>query len=346
MTALELAQRLGHEQVLLLHDRASGLRAAIAIHDTTLGSAVGGTRMRTYPSFDEAVTDALRLSRAMTYKAAMCGMKRGGGKAVIMGDSSRDKTPALLEAYARAVDSLGGRFHTGGDMGIAGEDVVFFRRFTEYASHSVPGSALETSVLAALGVFESIRSVATLLDKALDGLHVAIQGIGELGSHLVEMLHGAGARLTVADPIGVRTRMAEERYGASVVAPDDIYAVPCDVFSPNAGTGVLSDATIPRLNCAAIVGGANEQLLDSRHGDAVFGRGILYAPDYVVNAGGLLSLLWELGEADEAGVIEKTRAIGPRVADIVARSRREGVPSHRLADRLAEEVLAAARNKT
>lgn len=343
MTALDLSTRLGHEEVIILHDRATGLRGAIAIHDTTLGPAVGGTRMRPYASLDEAVTDALRLSRAMTYKATLCGMKRGGGKAVIMGDPGKDKTPALLEAYARAVDRLGGRYHTGGDMGINGDDVAFLRRFTRYASHTVPGSALQTSVLAAVGVFESIRSIAPLLGKPLAEIHVALQGVGELGLALGRMLHEAGARLTVADPAGTRVRLAQERFGADAVAPETLYEVPCDVFSPNAATGGLNDATIPRLRCAAVIGGANEQLLETRHGDELFARGILYAPDYVVNAGGLLSLLWEVGETDEAGVLERTRAIGPRAAGIVERSRRQGVPAHRLADAMAEKILGAAR---
>ena len=345
MSALDLAQSLGHERVVLLNDRRSGLRAAIAIHDTTLGPAAGGTRMRPYAAFDDAVTDALRLSRAMTYKAAMCGMPRGGGKAVIVGDPAHDKTEALLEAYARAVDALGGAFHTGGDMGIGGSDVLFIRRFTEHASHSVPGSALETSLLAALGVFESIRSVAALLGRPLDGLHVAVQGVGELGSRLVADLHAAGCRITVADQVAARAAAAAEQHGAAVVAAEAIYDVPCDVFSPNAGTGILNDGTIDRLRCAAVVGGANEQLLDPRHGDLLFARGILFAPDYVANAGGLLSLLWELGQTDEAGVIERTRAIGPRIGEIVARSRRDGIPAHRLADHMAEKVLADARSR-
>ncbi len=341
--ALELAEHLGHEEVILLHDRASGLRGVIAIHDTTLGPAAGGTRMRPYPSLDEALTDALRLSRAMTYKAALCEMKCGGGKAVIVGDPARDKTPGLLEAYARAVDRLGGRFHSGGDMGIGGDDVLFLRRFTEYVSHTVPGSPLQTSELAALGVVESIRSIAGLMGKPLEGLRVAVQGVGELGSHLVRMLHSEGAVLTVCDPVAERARFAEAGFGATVAQPETIYDVACDVFSPNAATGSMNDATIPRLRCAAVIGGANEQLLEPRHGDELFARGILYAPDYVVNAGGLLSLLWESGETGEEGVIERTRAIGPRAADIVARSRRDGIPTHRLADQMAEDILAAAR---
>lgn len=346
MTALDVVRQLGHEELIVLQDRRSGLRGAIAIHDTTLGPAVGGTRMRPYDSMDDAATDALRLARAMTYKAAMCGMKRGGGKAVIIGDPAKDKTPEVLEAYARAVDRLGGRFHTGGDMGIDGNDVAYFGRFTRWASHSRPGSTLETSFLAALGTFESIRCVAAIAGKHLDGLRVAIQGVGELGKRLAHMLHEEGARLVVADPVPSRAEHVRASCGARVVSEDAIYDAECDVFSPNAMTGAINDATIARLRCAAVVGGANEQLADARHGDALFARGTLYAPDYVVNAGGLLSLLWEVGETDEAGVLERTRAIGPRAAEIVERSRRDGIPPHRLADRMVEEKLAAARRET
>jgi leucine dehydrogenase len=343
MSAFDLLRALGHEEVVLAYDRAAGLRAIIAIHDTTFGPAVGGTRMRPYPDLDAAMVDALRLSRAMTYKAVMCGMKRGGGKAVIVGDPARDKTPVLLEAYARAVDRLGGRFHTGGDMGIDGRDVAVFRRFTNYASHTVHGSRLDTSALAALGVFESIRAAASLLDRPLRGLRVAVQGVGELGSHLAHRLASEGVRVVVADPVAERVEAARRDAGVEAVEPEAIYDVECDVFSPNAVTGVLNDQTIPRLRCRAVVGGANEQLGEPRDGDALHERGILYAPDYVVNAGGLLSLLWEVGETDEAGVIDQTRAIGPRVLQILTRSRQEGVASHRLADRSVEERLAAAR---
>jgi leucine dehydrogenase len=343
LTALEDLAAAGHEEVVLLRDAASGLHAVIAIHDTTLGPAVGGTRMREYPSLDEAVRDALRLSRAMTYKAAMAGVDRGGGKAVILGDPARDKTRALLSAYARAVDRLGGRFHTGCDMGIDLRDVAVIGRHTRYVSHTPPDAKLDTAGLAALGVFESIRAAARALDHPLDGLRVAVQGLGQVGYRLARMLAGEGARLTVADVDATRVERAADELQAAPTPPDRIYDAEADVFSPNAGGGILNDSTIPRLRARAVVGAANDQLADGRHGAALHERGILYGPDYLVNAGGLLSLLYEVGEADEDGVTRRVREIGDRLTALWERARREGALPHAVADRMAEERLDAAR---
>jgi leucine dehydrogenase len=345
LTALQELEALGHEQVLLLRDPASGLRAVIAIHDTALGPAVGGTRMREYPSFEDALRDALHLSRAMTYKAALSGVARGGGKAVILGDPARDKSRALLAAYAREVDRLGGRFHTGGDMGIDHRDVAVMRRHTKHVSHTPAEAKLDTAGLAALGVFESVRTAARILERPLASLHVAVQGLGQVGYRLARMLAGEGARLTVADVDPGRAERAAAELGAAIVPPDAIYDVEADVLSPNAAGGVLNDGTIPRLRCRAVVGGANDQLAEGRHGDALHARGVLYAPDYLVNAGGLLSLLYEMGEADEDGVTERVRGIGARLADLWEAARKAGEPPHRMADRLAEERLSAARSK-
>jgi leucine dehydrogenase len=345
MSALELAREMGHEEVILVQDASVGLRAVIAIHDTTLGPAVGGTRMRLYPTLDEAMVDALRLSRAMTYKAALAEMARGGGKAVILGDPGRDKTRALLAAYARAVERLGGRFQTGADMGIDGRDVAVMARVTHHASHTPPDAKVDTAELAALGVLASIRAAAAEIGREPGGLHVAVQGLGQVGYRLARMLSSAGARLTVADVDGGRVERAAAELGASPVTPDALYDVEADVFSPNAAGGVISDATLPRLRCRAVVGAANEQLAEPRHGDALHERGILYGPDYVVNAGGLLSLLYELGEADEDGIRRRVEQIGGRLSALWARARSEGVAPHRLADRIAEERLAAARRQ-
>ncbi|HET7746944.1 MAG TPA: Glu/Leu/Phe/Val dehydrogenase dimerization domain-containing protein, partial [Vicinamibacteria bacterium] len=199
-TALSAAERWGHEEVVLLRDPASGLRGVIAIHDTTLGPAVGGTRMRPYPSLDAAVMDALRLSRAMTYKAVMAGVDRGGGKAVIIGDPARDKSRPLLAAYARAVNRLDGRFHTGCDMGIEPRDVSVLSRLTKHVSHTPRDAVLDTAALAALGVTESIQAAANRLGLSMRGLRVAVQGVGQVGSRVARRLAGEGARLVVCDP--------------------------------------------------------------------------------------------------------------------------------------------------
>ena len=343
MTALDFADAAGHEEVHVVRDAASGLKAVIAIHDTTLGPAVGGTRMRVYPSFDDAVLDALRLARAMTYKCALAEMPYGGGKAVISGDPGRDKSRPLLAAYARAVDRLGGRFETGCDMGIDVRDVAVIARLTRYVGHTPTDAKHDTAALAALGVFAGIGAAAEALGREMKTLHVALQGVGQVGMHLARFLAEAGARLSVSDVDAGRVERAVTTLGATPVAAEAIYDVAADVFSPNAAGGILNDDTIPRLRAAAVVGAANDQLADPRHGDALQARGILYGPDYLVNAGGLLSVLFEKGETDEDGVVERIHGIGPRLSALWQRAREEGTAPHRVADRIAEERLAAAR---
>jgi len=341
--AFAYAERWGHEEVVLLRDARSGLRAIIAMHDTTLGPAIGGTRMRAYPSPDDALLDALRLAKAMTYKSAMAGMRYGGGKAVIIGDPARDKTEALLTAYARAVERLDGRFHTGTDMGLDERDILVMSRVTHHATHTAAGATIDSADLAALGVFASIEKTADILGRPLRALHVALQGLGEVGRRLARQLAEAGARLTVADIAPERVAQAVSTWDATAVAPDAIYDVEADVFSPNAAGGVLDEATIARLRCRAVVGAANEQFGAEGAGEALHARGILYGPDYVVNAGGLLSVLFETGELDERGITARVRGIADTLADVWARARREGAPPHRIADRMVEERLAAAR---
>ena len=342
MNALAYAERWGHEEIVILRDAPSGLHAIVALHDTTLGPAIGGTRMREYPSEEEALLDALRLARAMTYKSAMAGMAYGGGKAVIVGDPARQKTPRLLTAYARAVDRLGGRFHTGTDMGLDGRDIAVMARVTRYASRTPPECAVESSSLAALGVFASIEQAAKVLGRPLRGLHVAVQGLGAVGGKLAALLAEQGARLTVCDVAPARVEEARGR-GAQTVAPEKIFDVEADVFSPNAAGGILDETTIPRLRCRAVVGGANDQLADEAAGPALHARGILYGPDYVVNAGGLISVLLETGALDETAVVARVRAIGDSVAAIWESSRRQDVPPAGVADAIVEKRLAAAR---
>ncbi|HUG52045.1 MAG TPA: Glu/Leu/Phe/Val dehydrogenase dimerization domain-containing protein [Vicinamibacteria bacterium] len=346
MSALGRAERWGHEEVVMVRDRAAGLLAFIALHDTTLGPAIGGTRMRTYPSLDDALLDALRLARAMTSKCAMADMPFGGGKAVIVGDPRRDKTESLLRAYAGAVHRLGGRFHTGSDMGLRGEDVAVMARVTPFASHTRPGAGVDSAFLAALGVFASIEEAARVLDRPLRSLHVAVQGLGEVGGRLARLLAEAGARLTVADAEAARAARAARELEAEVCAPEAIYDVEADVFSPNAGGGVLVEPTLPRLRVRAVVGAANDQLGDEGDGDTLHARGILYAPDYVVNAGGLISVLHETGALDEAGVVARVRGIARTLSAVWTRARREEAPPHRVADAMVEERLAAARART
>jgi leucine dehydrogenase len=343
MKALAYAERWGHEEVVILRDAPSGLHAVIALHDTTLGPAIGGTRMRSYPSTEDALLDALRLAKAMTYKSAMAGMAYGGGKAVIVGDPARLKTPALLTAYAHAVERLGGRFHTGTDMGLDGSDVEVMARVTRYASHTAPGSAVDAAGLAALGVFASIEQAARTLELPMRGLHVAVQGLGEVGGRLARQLAEAGARLTVCDVVPSRVETAVRELKATAVSPELIFDVDADVFSPNAAGGILDGETIPRLRCRAVVGAANEQLADEEAGRALHSRGILYGPDYVVNAGGLVSVLLETSALDERAVIARVLGIAHTVRDVWDEARRERKPPERVADEMVEKRLSAAR---
>jgi leucine dehydrogenase len=241
------------------------------------------------------------------------------------------------------VDRLGGRFHTGTDMGLDERDILVMSRVTRYATHTAAGARIDSADLAALGVFASIERTAQVLDRPLRGLHVAIQGLGEVGRRLARQLAEAGARLTVADIAAARVGHAVSVWGAAAVTPEAIYDVEADVFSPNAAGGVLDEATIRRLRCRAVVGAANEQFADDGAGDALHARGILYAPDYVVNAGGLLSVLFETGALDEPGVTARVRGIADTLGEVWRRARTEGAPPHRIADRLVEERLGAAR---
>jgi leucine dehydrogenase len=344
-SALALAQELGHEELVLLHDAASGLRAVIAIHDTTLGPAVGGTRMRTYPSFDAAVVDALRLARAMTCKAALADVPWGGGKAVIVGDPARDKTRALLAAYARAVERMGGRFTTGADMGIDGRDVAVMSRVTRHASHTPGDAGVDVGDLTALGLRAGLRAMAAELGRELPALRVCIQGLGQIGYRLAKLLAAEGCTLLAADVDEGRVRRAREELGVTPVDPARVYDVEADVFSPNAAGGVLNAETVPRLRCRAVLGGANDQLDAPEDGGRLFERGILYAPDYVVNAGGLLSLLFETGQTDEAGVRRRVEQIEGTLGALLRRAREEGRSPHEVSEAMVRERLAAAREK-
>ena len=251
-STFELARELGHERVVIVQEPAVGLRAVIAIHDTTLGRAIGGTRMRTYPAFEDAVEDALRLSHAMTAKATFAGMPCGGGKAVICGDPLREKTPELLLAFGRVVEELGGRFFTGGDMGIDADDLVVMGRATKHIGHTPAMAGVDASDLTAIGVVAAMEVVARRLGNPLSSCTVALQGLGEVGGRLAEKLAGRGVSLIVTDTVRGRLDAVVRATGARAVEPEQIFDVECDVFSPNAAGGVLTLATADRLSCAAV----------------------------------------------------------------------------------------------
>jgi len=349
MQHLETLHIAGHEEVVVCRDDQTGLQAIIAIHDTTLGPAVGGTRMRPYPDRESALADVLRLSRAMTYKAAAAELDFGGGKAVILGDPQRDKSEALLRSFGRFVDRFGGRFMTGEDVGTTAADMEIAARETPHVVY--PRDELrdkwQTGFLTAYGVLHGIRCCArtALGSERLEGVAVALQGVGKVGEELARMLAADGARVAVADLDERRAAEVAARYGAQLIAPDRVSDAEAEVFAPCALGGVLNDQTIPRLRCRIVAGAANNQLEHDRHGAELWRRGILYAPDYVINAGGLISALYEMALADRQTVMARTAGIEARLRLVFDRSHRDAIPTNEAADRLVEERLRAAREQ-
>lgn len=342
MTVFASADYSAHEIVSHFQDRASGLRAIVAIHSTVLGPAFGGCRMYPYADDEAALADGLRLSRAMTYKAALAGVPFGGGKAVIIGDPARDKSEALLAAMARFIDSFGGRYQTADDVGTTVRDMAFMRRFTPYA-RGLADAAGEPCPATACGTYHGIRAVAAhrFGRGDLSGLSVAIQGLGSVGWRLAGYLAAEGARLVVSDIRPEMVGRAVETFGATAVAPDQILFQDVDILSPNALGAVFDDRTIPLLRARAIAGAANNQLARPDHGRMLAGRGITYAPDYVVNAGGLIDVAHEGPGYDAQAVLDHCADIAATLTRVLARAEREGAAPADVADRMAEERLAA-----
>lgn len=329
-----------HELVVFGSDPDVGLNAIVAIHDTTLGPALGGCRMWPYASEDEALTDVLRLSRAMTYKHALADTGQGGGKVVVIGDARTDKTPQLMYALGRFVDMLGGRYITAEDVGTSVADMVEVRRATRHvAGYDKAG---DPSPFTAYGVFRGIEAaVRHKLGRAdLDGIGVAVQGLGHVGEILCRHLHEAGARLFVADIDDAAVQRAVGAYSAVAVAPAEIHGLDVDVFAPCALGGVLNDTTIPDIKAPIVAGSANNQLAGPGHGQALAARGILYAPDYVINAGGVIVIA--LAE-DHDNAMRRTGKIYDTLTEIFGRADDESLPTNRVAERLALERIAAAR---
>lgn len=333
----------GYEQILYCHDAASGLRAIIAIHDTTLGPALGGIRMRPYPTEREALTDALRLARAMTYKSALAGIDLGGGKSVIIGDPHRDKAEGLFRAMGRFIHSLGGRYICATDIGTSVEDLIYVRMESPYVT-GLPeawGGLGDTSVLTGSTVYLGMKAGAEALwgSDSLAGKRILVQGAGKVGLHLMEHLETEGTQLLVADVVGESARHAAERFNATIVPPEDAYDVACDIFSPNALGAVLNDETIPRLRCKLVCGGANNQLAEDRHADALHRRGVLYAPDYMVNSGGVISAEAEILKAPRARAEATAQRVRDTAARVFALAQQQGITPSMAADRLALERI-------
>ena len=344
MQLFDTIAEMGHEQVVVCHDKSSGYRGIIAIHDSTLGPALGGTRFWSYATDAEAMTDALRLSRGMTYKNAVAGLNLGGGKAVIIGDNKTSRREMLFRAHGRFVDTLGGRYVTAEDVGTSPADMDFVHMETDHVA-GLQGRSGDPSPVTARGVFRAIQASAQVRwgSDDLAGKHVAVQGLGHVGYYLCDELHRAGATLTVTDIDAERIRRAVDEFRATAVAPDEIYGVAADIFAPCALGGVINDRTLPQLKVDIVSGAANNQLLDTRHGDELARREILYAPDYVANAGGVINVYGELHGWDAERALRKADGIYDTVLSVFEIAREQGIPTYVAADRLAERRLAGVR---
>lgn len=332
----------GYEQVVYCHERASGLRAIIVIHDTTLGPALGGIRMRPYRNEEEALEDVLRLARAMTYKSAVAGLDLGGGKSVIIG-GPETKSEALFRAMGRFIHSLGGRYIAATDVGTSGDDLTRVRMETPYVTGIAPewGGLGDTSILTGLTVYLGMKAGAEAVwgSDSLRGKRVLVQGAGKVGVHLMEHLKQENAEIFAADVAGDAVARAVERFGAVAVPAEGVYDFACDVFSPNALGGVLNDDTIPRLQAKLVCGGANNQLGEPRHGEALHQRGILYVPDFVVNSGGVISAAAEVRHAPLAWAEGFAARVGDTTRRVLARAQGAGVPPYVAAEEVAQERI-------
>lgn len=334
-----------HEQVSFFHDQKTGLKAIIAVHNTNLGPALGGCRMWNYDSDEAAVKDVLRLSKGMTYKAAITGLPLGGGKSVIIGDKKM-KTADMMRAMGRAVENMGGRYIVAEDVGTTTDDMNAINSQTKHVVGIAGGShgSGDPSPTTALGVFTGLKSAVRFRmgRDDLKGLKVAVQGLGNVGYNLCRYLHEAGAQLFVTDMAADRVDMASREFGAMPVALNSIYDVEADVFAPCALGGIINDETLPRLKVQVVAGAANNQLAEARHGDMLRRQRILYAPDYLINAGGLISVYYEhlarqTGKAyDRAAVLEQVARIDATAQTIFARSDADDISTALAADRVAE----------
>jgi leucine dehydrogenase len=336
-----------HEQIAFFDDKATGLKAIVAVHSTAMGPACGGTRMYPYATSDDALTDVLRLSRGMSYKNAMANLPLGGGKAVILGNPATDKSDALFAAYADSINALGGRYITAMDVGMTAKDMPVIARHTKFiAGFDQPGKKSgDSGPTTALGVFVGLKS-AVKYKFGVDttsGLTVAIQGLGKVGMGVAKQLHEEGAKLIVADVSEDAVRRAVNAFGARQASTDSIVTVECDVFSPNALGAILNDETVDALKAKIVAGGANNQLARDVHGDTLMDRGVLYAPDYVINGGGIIRVAGQIYDWEEAEVERRALGIADTLTAIFMRADAEKVPTNLVADRIAQERIAAAK---
>ena len=342
MKLFDTVADMGHEQLVLCQDSASGYRGIIAIHSTVLGPALGGTRFWSYASDEEAIVDALRLARGMTYKNAVAGLNLGGGKSVIIGDNKTAFREMIFRAHGRFVESLGGRYITAEDVGTSTADMDYVHMETDYVS-GLAGRSGDPSPVTAHGVFRAIQASAKERwgTDDLSTRTVSLQGCGHVGYYLSKELHEAGAKLVVTDIDAERVKRVVNEFGARGVGADEIYGTTADIFAPCALGAIVNDKTIPLLKVEIVAGAANNQLLEERHGDELERRNILYAPDYVANAGGVINVYSELAGWTSARSFRKADEIYETVRKVFEIAKEEKVPTYLAADRLAEQRIRA-----
>lgn len=344
MATFELIEKHGgHEQVVFCHDPQVGLKAIIAIHNTALGPALGGTRMWNYKNEDDALIDVLRLSKGMTYKAAAAGLNLGGGKAVIIGDSKTQKTEGLFRAFGQFVNSLNGKYITAEDVGTSVSDMEHIFMETPFVT-GIPkdfGGSGDPSPYTAHGVLMGIKASAKwkLGTDSLKGMRVAVQGLGNVGTHLVKYLIEEGAKVIVSDIDQTKVKAHHDMYGVQTVGPDEILFQECEILAPCALGAIVNDQSIQKFKTKVIAGGANNLLAEPKHGNQLKELGVLYAPDYVINAGGLMNVFVELEGYSPDRAFEKTRKVYDNCTKVFEIAERDNVGTHIAADRLAEERI-------
>ncbi|UOQ42577.1 branched-chain amino acid dehydrogenase [Halobacillus salinarum] len=336
-----------YEQLVFCQDEQSGLKAIIAIHDTTLGPALGGTRMWTYETEEAAIEDALRLAKGMTYKNAAAGLNLGGGKTVIIGDPKQDKNEAMFRAFGRFIQGLNGRYITAEDVGTTVQDMDLIHEETDYVTGISPafGSSGNPSPVTAYGVYRGMKAAANegFGSDSLEGKTVAVQGVGNVAYNLCRHLHEEGAHLIVTDINQEAVQRAVDEFGAKAVGTDEIYGVDCDIYAPCALGATLNDETIPQLKAKVIAGAANNQLKETTHGDILHEKGIVYTPDYVINAGGVINVADELHGYNKERAMKRVETIYDNVARVFEISKRDEIPTYKAADRMAEERIMKLR---
>lgn len=340
MKIFEYLEKYDYEQLVFCQDKETGLKAIIGIHDTTLGPALGGTRIWDYENEEEAIIDVLRLSRGMTYKNSAAGLNLGGGKAVIMGDPAKIKSEALFRAFGRYIEGLSGRYITAEDMNAGTKDMAYINEETDYVV-GLEGKSGNPSPVTSYGVFRGILAAANEVygNDDLNGKVVAVQGLGAVGYGVCEYLYEAGAKLIVTDIIKSSIEKAVSELGATAVGPDEIYGVDCDIFTPCAMGAIINDFTIDQFKCKIIAGSANNQLAEEKHGDLLEEKGILYVPDFVINAGGVINVYEELKGYNKERAMGRAGNIYDSVKRIIEISKEENIPTYKAADKMAEERI-------